>query len=74
MSYITVVYCLEEFPEIIKCIEMLVFNEMHYLADIQTERAHQSIFQRLVSFDKSEMRHTETEERNVLPSQAGGGA
>lgn len=41
-------------------------------ADIETEKAHQGIFQRLVSFDKSEMKPTETEERNILPSKEGG--
>lgn len=42
------------------------------ISDIETERCHQNIFTRLVSYDKSEMKPTETEERILLPSQAGG--
>lgn len=52
----------------------MLLNEVNYLADIETERTHQGIFQRLVSFDKSEMKHADTQERVVLPSKAGGGA
>lgn len=52
----------------------MLLNEVNYLADIETERTHQGIFQRLVSFDKSEMKHADTQERIVLPSKAGGGA
>lgn len=40
-------------------------------ADIETEKTHQSIFQGVTDFDKSQMRHAETEEKVALPAKEG---
>lgn len=40
-------------------------------ADIEKEKTHQSIFQGVTGFDKSQMRHTETEEKVALPAKEG---
>lgn len=42
-----------------------------YPTDIESERTHQRLLERLVSFDKSEMKTTKTEEKNVLPTKEG---
>lgn len=39
--------------------------------DIETEKTHQSIFQGVTGFDKSQMRHAETEEKVALPAKEG---
>lgn len=44
---------------------------MCYHPDIETEKAHQRLFQRITSFDKSTMRQVSTEEKVVLPSPEG---
>lgn len=36
------------------------------------ERAQQGLLERLVSFDQSELRATQTTEKNILPTQEGG--
>lgn len=40
-------------------------------ADIETERTHQSIFQGVTAFDKTSMRHAETQEKIALPAKEG---
>lgn len=45
-----------------------------YPTDIENERSHQRLLERLVSFDKSEMKTTKTQEKNVLPTKEGWGA
>lgn len=42
-----------------------------YPTDIENERTHLRLLERLVSFDKSEMKTTKTEEKNVLPTKEG---
>lgn len=39
--------------------------------DIEAEKAHQSLCDSIASFDMSAMRQVSTEERVVLPTQAG---
>lgn len=39
--------------------------------DIEKEKTHQSIFQGVTGFDKSQMRHAETEEKVALPAKEG---
>ena len=47
------------------------FHCFHYNTDIQTEKTHQSIFKGVAGFDKSSMRHAETQEKVVLPAKEG---
>ena len=42
-----------------------------YFTDIETEKQHMSIFQGVTEFDKSSMKHTETEEKVSLPDKSG---
>ena len=41
------------------------------VADIQTEKTHQSLFHGVEGFDKSQMRHAETHEKVALPAKEG---